>query len=240
MQRLDHNFYEQVVIYKALTDDVYLSSIVDHIKVEYFNDKAIQDVVTVLVDYYNRRGEIPTIPEIRSYMINNETQSSLKKVVECISQIKQTNINQDELYDNTERFLREKAVYNTLLSVADDCNKQDVDTSDILDKFDKACGISLTTDLGFDLLNQIDEHIEHVTVKDKTVPTGWEWLDEKLDGGLLEDGRALYVFAGETNVGKSIVLGNVALNIAATGKKVLIVSLEMSEKMYSKRLILIV
>ena len=236
MQRLDHNFYEQVVIYKALTDDVYLSSIVDHIKVEYFNDKAIQDVVTVLVDYYNRRGEIPTIPEIRSYMINNETQSSLKKVVECISQIKQTNINQDELYDNTERFLREKAVYNTLLSVADDCNKQDVDTSDILDKFDKACGISLTTDLGFDLLNQIDEHIEHVTVKDKTVPTGWEWLDEKLDGGLLEDGRALYVFAGETNVGKSIVLGNVALNIAATGKKVLIVSLEMSEKMYSKRL----
>ena len=236
MQKIDHNFYEQIIIYKALTDDVYLSTIVDHLKVEYFTDKAIRDVVVVLVDYYTRRGELPTATEIRSYMIDNESQNSLKKVVEYISQIKQTTINQDELYDNTERFLREKAVYCTLLNVADDCNKQDVDTSDILDKFDKACGISLTTDLGFDLLNQIDDHIEHVTVKDKTVPTGWEWLDEKLDGGLLEDGRALYVFAGETNVGKSIVLGNVALNIAATNKKVLVVSLEMSEKMYSKRL----
>jgi replicative DNA helicase len=46
----------------------------------------------------------------------------------------------------------------------------------------------------------------------------------------------LYIFAGQTNVGKSIVLGNLATNIAQQGKTVLLVSLEMSEMMYAKRL----
>ena len=39
-----------------------------------------------------------------------------------------------------------------------------------------------------------------------------------------------------TNVGKSIVLGNLACNIAKQGKTVLLVSLEMSEMVYAKRL----
>ena len=46
----------------------------------------------------------------------------------------------------------------------------------------------------------------------------------------------MYVFAGETNIGKSIILGNMALNIAGQNKSVLLVTLEMSEKMYTKRL----
>ena len=43
-------------------------------------------------------------------------------------------------------------------------------------------------------------------------------------------------FAGETNVGKSVFLGNIAVNIAKQGKTVLVVSLEMSEFMYARRL----
>jgi KaiC/GvpD/RAD55 family RecA-like ATPase len=47
--------------------------------------------------------------------------------------------------------------------------------------------------------------------------------------GFLEAGKSLYVFAGETNIGKSIFLGNIATNIAQQGKNVLVVTLEMSE-----------
>ena len=61
-------------------------------------------------------------------------------------------------------------------------------------------------------------------------------MDERLDGGFLEAGRAMYIFAGPTNVGKSIFLSNVATNAAEAGKKVLVVSLEMSEMIYSKRI----
>ena len=69
-----------------------------------------------------------------------------------------------------------------------------------------------------------------------TISSGWKWLDEKIDGGFLENGRSLYVFAGESNVGKSIFLGNIACNIASQGKTVLVISLEMSEMIYARRL----
>ena len=49
-------------------------------------------------------------------------------------------------------------------------------------------------------------------------------------------GRALYVFYGVINVGKSIFLGNIATNILNQNKTVLLISLEMSEQVYAKRI----
>mgnify|MGYP001420000385 CR=1 FL=1 len=72
--------------------------------------------------------------------------------------------------------------------------------------------------------------------EEKFIPSQWEWLDRKLGGGFLETGRSLYLFAGQTNVGKSIFLGNIACNVAAQGKTVVLISLEMSELMYAKRI----
>lgn len=236
MDKIDLDYYERVIVYKSLTDEVYLSSIVDHVKSNYFADKSVRDIMEHLCEYYNKMNRLPTVVEIRSYMVSSDKQQSLKTVVGYLSEMKSIKLDHDELYKNTERFLKEKAVYSTLLDVIDSCKNQEIDTSVVLDKFEKSCSITLETDLGFDLLNRIDDHIRDITTVEKTIPIGWEWLDEKLDGGLLESGRSLYVFAGETNVGKSIVLGNVGLQIAKQGKKVLIVSLEMSEKMYSKRL----
>lgn len=238
MPKIDHNYYEQVVIYKMLTDDAYLATIVDHVKPEFFNIDCISGIVTIIKDFYENRGKCPTLTEIKSYLQTDESRDKFREVVDRIKQVADSNLDTQELYDNTEIFLREKAVFTTILSVAQECSKESesVDTSELLTKFEDACGINLTTDIGFDLLNRVDDHVEELQQQDKTISTNWPWLDERMEGGLLEQGRALYVFAGETNIGKSIILGNVAINIAKQGKTVLLVSLEMSEKMYCKRL----
>ena len=221
-----------------LTDDTYLATIVDHIKPEYFNIKCVSNVVEIIKDFYDSRGKCPTLTEIKSYINTEEARTEFKQVVDRIKQVADNNLDDQELYDNTEIFLREKAVFTTILSVAQQCSNESetVDTSELLLKFEDACGINLTTDIGFDLLNRVDDHVDELLQQDKTIPTKWPWLDERIEGGLLEQGRSLYVFAGETNIGKSIILGNVAINIAKQGKTVLLVSLEMSEKMYCKRL----
>jgi replicative DNA helicase len=61
-------------------------------------------------------------------------------------------------------------------------------------------------------------------------------LDEKLGGGFRSEGKAIYIFSGQTNVGKSIFIGNIAVNIANTGRTVVLISLEMSEMIYARRL----
>jgi replicative DNA helicase len=123
-----------------------------------------------------------------------------------------------------------------MLVVVDDINKNNVDTSNILNKFEKACNISLATNIGLDLLEDTSVIIDDLTNEEKYISSKWKWLDKKLGGGFLENGRSLYVFAGETNIGKSIFLGNAAINMASQGKTVLLVTLEMPELIYAKRL----
>jgi replicative DNA helicase len=123
-----------------------------------------------------------------------------------------------------------------MLSVAEDVSRGIVDTSDVLQKFEKSCNISLVTDLGYDMFGDVESLISDLNSVENYIPSKWEWLDEHLGGGFLETGKALYVFAGETNIGKSIFLGNIATNIAKQNKNVLLVTLEMSELLYARRI----
>lgn len=232
---LDADYYESVMAYNMLLDESYLANIIDHLDEKYFNNKDISAIVRIVIDFYNKRSTPPTLTEIKGYLIDETLKKNYRNVIKLFENFDKK-FNKEELYENTERFLKERAVYSTLLEVAEQTSNADIDTGSILNKFEKACGITLSTDLGLDYFDDIDKHINDLKTIDSTISSGWEWLDKKLDGGFLEEGRAIYVFAGETNIGKSIFLGNIARNIAQTGKSVLLVSLEMSELVYAKRI----
>jgi replicative DNA helicase len=235
MQKLDLDFFENVILYKSLTDDTYLASIIDNLKPIYFKNKDIKSIFELIKDFYEKRGTRPTITEIKSLLVSEELKNSFKSAVNLIKDFDK-NLNSDELNANTEAFLKEKGVYHTMLEVVDDINKNNVDTSKILHKFEKACNISLATNIGLDLLEDVSVIVNDLNSEEKYISSKWKWLDKKLGGGFLEKGKALYVFAGETNIGKSIFLGNAAINMASQGKTVLLVSLEMPEIIYAKRL----
>jgi len=234
-KQLDLDFYETVVIYNCLVDSVYLASIIDFLEPRFFKNKDIKNIITIIIKFFKERGTVPTHTELKAYLIDDDLKTSFKTVVSMFTDIDKK-FDKVELADNTELFLREKAVYNTLLDAAEKLDSKNLNTTDLLVKMEKAVGINLTQDLGLELFSEVDLFIKDLHSEEPHIKTGWKWLDNKLGGGLLENGRSLYVFAGETNVGKSIFLGNVASNIALQGKTVLLISLEMSEMMYARRL----
>ena len=235
MSKLDLNYFENVLIYKSLTDGTYLASVADFVKPEYFQNKAIASIFAIVRDFVDRRNKLPTVTEIKSHLVSDEQKESFKQLVHSFNDIDK-NLDNEELYDNTEQFLKEKAVYHTMLNVASDVSTGEVDTSEILDKFEKSCNINLVTDLGLNLYDNVQLLIDDINSVERHIPSNWEWLDNCLGGGFLEAGKSLYVFAGETNIGKSIFLGNIAHNIAKQGKNVLLVTLEMSELLYARRI----
>ena len=235
MSKLDLDYFENVLIYKSLTDSGYLASIADFVQPEYFKDKAIASIFNIIKEFSEKRNKLPTTTEIKSYLVSDDQKESFKGLVKSFSDIDKT-LDKEELYDNTEQFLKEKAVYHTMLNVAEDVSNGQVDTSVVLDKFEKSCNINLVTDLGLELYSDVDKLINDLNSVERYVPSKWEWLDNCLGGGFLEAGKALYVFAGETNIGKSIFLGNIASNMAEDGKNVLLVTLEMSELLYARRI----
>jgi len=235
MGKLDLDYFESILVYNALTDSSYLSTIADVVQPEFFKSKDIASVFTIIKEFNERRNQLPTTTEIKQYLVTEEQKSSFKRLVTSFSEIDK-NLNKDELIENTEQFLKEKAVFHTMLKAAEDISAGNVDTSVILDKFEKSCSISLVTDLGLGVKSNIDDIIADLNTVEDKIPSTWEWLDDSLDGGFLQAGKSLYVFAGETNIGKSIFLGNVASNIAKQGKNVLLITLEMSELLYARRI----
>jgi replicative DNA helicase len=235
IDKLDLDFYEEIIIYKSLTNEAFLGNIIDHLKPEYFNNKNIRVIFTLIKNFYSKRNALPSVTELKAYLINDELKNSFKDIVKNFVNIDK-NFNDKELLSNTERFLKERAIYKTMLEVAEDVSAGKVDTSFILNSFEKSCNIDLKSDIGLDLIKDFDKVIDDLNSDEPTIPSKWKWMDDKIDGGFLENGRALYIFAGETNVGKSIFLGNIATNIANQGKTVLLVSLEMSELIYARRL----
>ena len=222
-------------MYHSLTDSGYLSTIADVVQPEFFKSRDIANIFTIIKEFNETRHQLPTTTEIKQYLVTDDQKDSFKRLVTSFSELDK-NLNKDELMENTEQFLKEKAVYHTMLQAAEDISRGDVDTSVILTKFEKSCNISLVTDLGLGVKTNIDTIIEDLTNVEDKIPSTWEWLDDSLDGGFLACGKSLYVFAGETNIGKSIFLGNVAANIAGQGKNVLLITLEMSELLYARRI----
>jgi len=235
MEKIDLDYFEKVLIYKSLTDEQYLAEIIGHVDPKIIADKNIKVLFTIIKSFYDKRGVPPTLTELKTYLVNDDVKAALKTVAGSFDEIDK-NLNKDELLDNTERYLKERAIYHTMMDVAEDITNGKVDTSYILEKFEKSCSIELKDDLGIDLFDDIDELARELSVDEPTLSSGWDWLDDHLNGGFLANGRAFYVFAGQTNVGKSIFLGNIATNLVRKGKNVLVLSLEMSEVMYACRL----
>jgi len=232
---LDLDYYEKIILYNCLVDSTYLSSIIDFLDVKFFKDKDINAIVRIIISFFKQHGVVPNNTELKAYLTTDELKESFKRVVHSFADIDK-NFNRSELIENTEIFLKEKAVYNTLLDAAEKLDSKQLNTTDLLGRFEKAVGINLTQNMGLEIFTDVDRFIEDLHREEPCIKTGWKWLDNKLGGGFLENGRSMYVFAGETNVGKSVFLGNVATNVALQGKTVLLVSLEMSEMMYARRL----
>ncbi len=231
--KLDLNYFENILVYQSLTNTSYLADIIEYIKLDYFNNNDIRVVFKVIKEYYKQYHKAPNASELVQYLVSDEQKESFKKVIQT-SKTLDRNISYDEIIINTERFLGERAVYTTMMDIAGDFKNLDI--TNVYQRFHDACNIRLYKDLGLDFYRDVDKLVDYLGKPNPTISTGFTWLDQKLGGGYLEEGKALYIFVGQPNVGKSIFLGNAATTIASQGKNVLLVSLEMSEMMYATRL----
>jgi replicative DNA helicase len=230
---LDLDYFESILLYNALTDPEYLSSIVSHTDPSLFSDKNIGKIISRLSQFFSERGTVPTLAEIKTKLTSEEDKKSLSEVKAKLSGLKGP-FNKDELIANTEKFLKERLVYKTVLSVAENFSTHSSSLDSILLEFEKAYNITLRENLGHWYFEDIEKHVKDLVAVYNPVPTGWKFFDDKTEGGLFP--KTLTVFAGQVNVGKSIVLGNIATNMIQADKNVLLISLEMSEFMYAKRI----
>lgn len=233
--QVNSEYFENVIACQALTNSYYTSLVLEHLEPENFKQPGNRLIISIIKDFYLKRRALPTITEIKTYLKKEEDTKLIKDTLTSYKQI-DLNGNIDELIQNTETFFKEKTVYNTVLKIVDDFTNDKADYGKFLQMFEKACNIKLVNEIGLDFYGEYDKILKELGTDSEVIPTGWNFIDEKIGGGLAKKGRALYLFLGPTNVGKSIFLGNVASNMAAKDITTVLISLEMPEMMYAKRI----
>jgi replicative DNA helicase len=236
--QINTEYFESVIACQALTNAYYTSLIFDYLTPANFKQPGNKLVVSIIQDFYQKRKTIPTVTEIKSYLKKEEEIKLIKEALTTYKQI-ELNGNLEELISNTETYFKEKAVYNTVLKIVDDVSNEKADYGKFLQMFEQACNIKLVSDIGLDFYGDYQKIIDELSQETEVIPTGWFFIDSKIGGGLYSKGKSLYLFLGPTNVGKSIFLGNVAANISSRlpiGESAVLITLEMSEMMYAKRL----
>ena len=146
---LDLDFFEKLIIYNSLTDQSYLETIVEYTNPSFFKEKRHITVFSLIKSFYNENSILPNLTELKAYLTTQEQKEHFKEVILSFNSIDK-NYNKDLLLKNTERFLKEKAVFSTVVDASLNIQNGNIDTTNILKNFESACGISLVDNIGFD------------------------------------------------------------------------------------------
>lgn len=188
------------------------------VKPEYF-DPEFRNTVRFIKEYYKQYSTTPSPLQIKA-----EAGQNLEQYV----------IHADEMkYCCREigKFCKRKALENAALGSAQWI--ADGNYTAFENAVREAIQMSLETNLGLNYFEDPERRLKSMLQDDPTESTGWLTLDELLFGGISR-GELLLVSANSGG-GKSITLGNLGLNFAERGRRVLYISLELSEKIIAQR-----
>lgn len=232
---INKQFLEKLIIKALTTDSVYMSRVVRYLDNKLFVDNNYNIVASFYKKFWDNHSKLPSLEEIKLFANDINFFNSFKKVYEDTNTINVASIDKDILYKESEKHIKEKLASITLSSAIDKMTKNEIEPSYLVNKFEEIAGISLLFDKGFDLQKDLEKYISSLKTTINKLPTGFAELDKNINGGVLANGKCLSIVTAPTNMGKSIMLGNIAINAAKMGKNVLIISLEMSEEVYASR-----
>jgi len=239
MSKIDLDFFEKILMKNLLKKDgILLGSCIEYIGADIFKNENFSAIAQTIKDFYVERSAVPNFTELKTRFNTTKNKEHLKKAIDLI---KNENIadecNEDELLANAEYFIKQRKTENLLEKAIDDkTEKQEIDLDDFQTEQETISNISLVDNLGLEYFAERSRVESILTEKDVFLSTGYKIVDEAFGGGMFKEGRAIYGVAGSTNVGKSLLVGNIGTNILRQNEDVVIITLEMSEKRYARRI----
>ena len=229
---------ERTALTQLVTNEQYARKVLPFMKKDYFSDRTertIFEEITKFVDKYNK---IPTQTslEIEVQGRKDLNEDEYKKVVAVIQTLSSTDVDFDWLVDTTEKFCKDKAVYNAIvegISIIDGKDKNrgpDAIPNILID----ALAVGFDNAVGHDYLLDSESRFDYYHTVEKKIPFDLEFFNKITKGGLPP--KTLNIALAGTGVGKSLFMCHVAANCLSQGKNVLYITLEMAEERIAERI----
>lgn len=227
---------ETKIISNLIFNEEYCRKAAPHIKPNFFVDKE-KVIVSQILKFFNEFNARPTIDALK-IEIHNKTNLSgdLEKAIQMeLDSIQIDNSDYTWLLQNTEKFCKDKSVYNAILESINiiDGKSKKLSQEAIPKILQDALSVTFDEHIGHDYIMDADERYEFYHKKEDRLAFDLEMMNKITKGGL--PNKSLNVVMAATGSGKSLFLCHVAASTLMKGKNVLYITMEMAEERIAER-----
>ena len=229
---------EQKILTSLIYDENYCRKVIPFIKKEYFAEKKESILASEIVKFFNEYNKPASIDILKIEASNRKdlTDKELAELVDYIGGLKMEPVNEDWMIQNTEKFCKDRAVYNAILKSISIIDGRDKSlTKDALPSIlSDALAVTFDSHVGHDYIDDHESRFEFYHRVEEKVPFDLEMFNKITKGGL--SNKTLNIALAGTGVGKSLFMCHVAGSVLNQGRNVLYITMEMAEERIAERI----
>ena len=229
---------EQQILANLIENEDYVRQSIAHLRASYFLDAEYREVFKVVRDYVTAYNSPPSVSAIKIALQDNRkiTEDLYSKCEDLINSLKSDNPDEKWLIDQTEKFCKDKAVYNAIMQSIQIIDGQDkTHTVDALPSIlSDALSVGFDNNIGHDYVADAEARFEFYHRHEEKLPFDLEYFNKITEGGLIN--KTLNIALAGTGVGKSLFMCHVGASMISQGKNVLYITLEMAEERIAERI----
>jgi archaellum biogenesis ATPase FlaH len=231
---MNNEHVEPIWFCSIVADPIYIESA----KPNFFKDKRHQEAFKIVKSFWKKYNEIPTPQQVKEIVKMLGVQDKLpENQVETIFSYNLNDYDAQWLKENTEAWIEWKNLEQSAMDSISYIKSTPVNPDNIKDVVNTFKSIIVdrnNLDFSFSLGLDFSDPTSHKQHKNSTFSSGYDFIDLAMGGGF--GAKGLYVFLGQPKVGKSLWLGNIAAQAIKASNNVAVITLELNDRKYLKRL----
>ena len=230
---------ETIILSKLFNDEDYLRKVIPFIKEDYFMESSERKIYTYIHQFVTKYNSLPTIDAINIAMHNDKSvnENEYKSISETLTKLDdEIEVNEKWILDETEKFCKDKALYNSILKSINiiDGNDKANSADGIPSILQEALAVCFDNNVGHDYLDNADSRYDFYHRDEMKLPFDLEMFNKITNGGL--PNKTLNICLAGTGVGKSLFMCHMAAGALSQSKNVLYITLEMAEERIAERI----
>jgi replicative DNA helicase len=229
---------ETTILRNLICNEEYYRKVVPHIKPDYFQDFTEKVIFEEIQDFSIKYDKVPT-KEVLILSLQNRNDLNEDTYKESVTKIKdysEDGIDKDWVVTATEKWCKDRAIYNALLQsikIADG-GDQKLSRDSIPSILQEALAVSFDEYIGHDYVDNAEQRYDYYHKDEAKIAFDLEKFNLITKGGL--PNKTLNVALAGTGVGKSLFMCHVAAACLSQGKNVLYITMEMAEEKIAERI----
>ena len=229
---------EKQILSNLILCEDYIRKTIAFLKEDYFLDAEFRLVFGTIQQHFQKYNQTPSKNALLISLQENRqvTEELYGKSEELINSLNEIEPDQEWLVDQTEKFCKDKAVYNAIMQSIQIIDGQDkLHTVDSLPSIlSDALGVGFDNHVGHDYVADAELRYDFYHREEEKLPFDLDYFNKITEGGL--SNKTLNVALAGTGVGKSLFMCHCAASCIAQGKNVLYITLEMAEERIAERI----